>query len=89
MTTLSDTTPVARKSHQCNACDCLLGAGWNGMGFSFSEFRAIAKAKRNRWQIQKGQQYIYRVGVYDGEFCTFKAISEINAICEKHGLYYE
>lgn len=89
MTTLSDEKPTARKEHNCNACDYLLGAGWHDMGFSFSEFRAIARAKRNKWKIQIGQQYIKRTGVYDGEFQVFKAIPEINAICEKHDLYYE
>lgn len=51
------------------------------------EMREIAKAKRNNWQIQIGQQYIRQNNIQDGEIYTFKAIPAIDEICLNHDLY--
>ncbi|KZX78272.1 hypothetical protein A3715_10415 [Oleiphilus sp. HI0009] len=82
------TEPVARKDYRCDATGYLYEVINEGY-FSFSDYRLIVKAKRDRWKIKKGQKYIKVVGKWDGEFCTFRARPEMHALCEKHNLYYE
>ena len=87
VTALSESEPVARKEHRCDACDWVLRHGWHGMGLTFSELRSIAKAKSNNWRIVKGQKYLRQTNIQDGELRTFKAIPEIHAICLAHDYY--
>tara|TARA_Y100000780_G_scaffold176831_1_gene162005 strand:- start:7884 stop:8156 length:273 start_codon:yes stop_codon:yes gene_type:complete len=87
VTVISESKPTARKEHNCDACECLLAPGVNGMGYSFSELRAVVKAKRNNWKIVKGQKYVKQTNTFDGRVFTFKAIPEIHEICVKHNLY--
>lgn len=87
ITVLSESTPVARKEHRCDACEWILSAGIGGMGFSISEKRAIVKAKRNNWKIVKGQKYFRQSNIQDGDLVTFKAIPELHELCLKHDLY--
>lgn len=87
ITVLSQTTPVAKKQHECSACEFILGAGVNGYGYTFSELRLIAKAKKQGYKIQIGQRYLKQNNVCDGEFYTFKAMPEMHQICLDHDHY--
>ena len=89
VTVLSESMPTARKSHICSACEWVVAHGVDGMGFSFAEKREIVKAKRNKWNIVKGQKYIRQSNIQDGELYCFKAIPEIHEICLKYDLYEE
>ena len=88
--TLSQSTPIARKEHLCNAswffCDYDINI-IRGAKYSFSEWRAIIKARNNNWKIQKGQKYLNQRNVQEGQIYTFKAIPEIHDLCVKHDLY--
>lgn len=84
---LSESEPVARKEHDCVASEFILACGVNGFGYSFSELRAIAKAKKNNFKIVKGQKYIKQNNKADGELYTFKAIPEMHQICLDHDHY--
>jgi len=84
---ITESEPKARRNHCCDACHWILSAGINGMGYSFAELRSIAKAKKNKWRITKGQRYLKQCNVQDGEIRTFKAIPEIHDICIKYDLY--
>ena len=87
ITTISSSNPIANKSHDCMASEFIRNYGINGFGYSFSELRAIAQAKRNNYKIVKGQAYIKQVNKFDGEVYTFKAIPEMHQICLAHNLY--
>lgn len=87
VTVVSESRPTARKEHDCGACEYLLAGGVNGMGYSFSELREVAKAKRNNWEIVKGQTYVKQTNTFDGQIYTFKAIPGIHEICVNHNLY--
>tara|TARA_R110002049_G_scaffold282589_3_gene462439 strand:+ start:1175 stop:1447 length:273 start_codon:yes stop_codon:yes gene_type:complete len=82
------TEPVARKDYHCMACDWIHDSISEQI-FNFSELRLIAKAKKENWQIKKGQKYIKVSGKWDGEWCTFRARPEINDLCQKHDIYQE
>lgn len=84
---LSESTPTARKEHDCMACDFVFSHGIDGYGHSFAEKRALVKARKNAFKIKKGKKYIKQNNVLDGEFYTFKAIPEMHDICLKYGLY--
>ncbi len=84
---LSESTPTAKKEHECMASEFILADGISGNGYSFAELRTIAKAKRNGYKVVKGQKYIRQNNVFDGEFYTFKAIPEMHEICLKHDRY--
>lgn len=78
----------ARKDYNCEACDWVL----NDISYvlelcSYAEKRDLVKAKRNKWHIKKGQEYLYTSGMWDGEWCVFRAIPEIDSICQRHDLY--
>ena len=87
ITVLSEALPVARKSHHCMASDFILANGISGYGYSFSELRSIAKAKRNKFLIIKGQTYLRQNNKFDGDIYTFKAIPALHQICLDHDLY--
>ncbi len=86
---LSESTPTARKSHNCDACDFILNGGISGFGYSFAELRLIAKAKKNNFNIVKGQKYINQNNKCMGDIYTFKAIPEMHELCLKYELYDE
>ena len=54
ITVLSESTPIARKEHICDACDHMLNSGINGFGYTFAEMRLIVKAKKKRVQGCEG-----------------------------------
>lgn len=92
ITVLQQGYRVARKDHNCMACDWF----YNGFDWlshlSFSDRRAIAKAKRiadkNNGMIKKGERYAYQnIKGCDGELYTFRAIPEVLEICQKHDLF--
>lgn len=84
---LSESEPVARKPYDCMACEWILNGGIDGEGFTRPELRALSKARKNKWQIVKGQKYIRQNNKLGDDIYTFKAIPEIHDICLKHDLY--
>ena len=84
---LSESTPIARKEHDCMASEFIFNSGINGFGYSFAELRVIAKAKKNKFKIVKGQKYTKQNNKYNGELYTFKAIPEMHQICIDHNHY--
>lgn len=84
---LDETNPVARKNYECMACEWVLNKGIDGYGFSKDELRILAKARKNKWKILKGQKYIRQFNKQDSGVYTFKAIPEVHQICLDNDLY--
>ena len=84
--TLSSKTRIARKDHKCMASEWIREGDYRS-GFTFSEYRAIAKAKANNWKIKKGDSYSWAQCKYDGILYEWKAIPEIEAICHKYNYF--
>lgn len=89
ITVIRENNPKARKDHDCMACDFVLAYGIDGNGFLKKELRILAKARRNKWNIIKGDKYLHQVNVYDGRIYDFRAIPEVHQICLDNKLYYE
>jgi len=87
ITVLSESEPVARKEHYCDAAQWILSQGINGMDFTMNEKRILVKARRNKWKIVKGQKYIRQNNIQDGVIYTFKCIPELHQICLDNDLY--
>lgn len=84
---LSESRPVAKIQHDCEACTWLLQSGICGMGYTRPELRVISKARKNNWKIVPGQKYTRQNNKQCGEIYTFKAITEVHDICIKYDLY--
>lgn len=88
MIILSNSTPVARKTYTCNACEWIDNTElWKEETLTYAELRAIVKARRNKFCIVPGQRYMRQVQVIDGQLWTFRAIPEMHVICLKYDVY--
>tara|TARA_Y100001936_G_C16063369_1_gene665598 strand:+ start:1134 stop:1415 length:282 start_codon:yes stop_codon:yes gene_type:complete len=81
------TTQKARKTYRCEAAEWILNADLDEIALSAEERAQIENAREQKWQILPGQSYIKTKGIWDGEFATFRARPELNAICIKHRIY--
>lgn len=89
ITTIEERTiKAARKDHPCSAFWFLSQGDYRNNGFTFAEYRAIAKAVQNKGFIKKGEPYIRQRNTNGSEIWTYKAIPEIDAICIKYN-YFE
>jgi len=92
---LTSETRKARKDHYCNACEWLTAESASidylisEHGLTEDEVKSVKAAAENKWRIKKGSEYSYQTGKQDGEFTTFKAIPEIDEICQKYDMYPE
>lgn len=77
----------ARKTYECNACLFLTQSELDEIKMTFSEYRAIVRAKWNDWKIVPGQVYERVTDVHEGQIGQFCQIPEINQICIKYDLY--
>jgi hypothetical protein len=87
VTVLSDSTPIARKEHNCDASLFITEGGRPDYFDCIDDYRAYIRAKQNRFKIQIGEKYIRQSNVTDGDFYCFKAIAEMHRICIKYDLY--
>ena len=88
MELLSETHPVARKTYRCDASEYVRDACNQGI-FTIAEYRKIIKVKRNGWKIQPGQRYIKQVVVDGGTIFTYRALAEMECLCQKYDLFPE
>lgn len=83
------TTQIAGKDYPCQAADWLLNSGYGQQDYEPADWALIEKAKAEDWKILKGTEYIKTQGKWDGDFSTFRARPELDAICKKYDLYAE
>lgn len=71
---LSDKLCVARKTYRCDASD-----QWRRSGYSTSDCETkdqallVEAAEADKWKILPGQVYRKVVGIYEGDFCVYRA----------------
>ncbi len=88
MDTLRVTRRTARKKHECNACLWLRDSIGN-IEMTFSELRAVVRAKQGNWQILPGEKYDEVALSDSGTVTTIRHKPEINDICHKYDIYQE
>lgn len=86
------TIKKTRKVHLCMSCEWLTNGALDQIRsgeikLTFAELRSVVKAKQNKWRIPKGSSCGYRVGIWEGDFCAFHFIPEIDKICSKYDIY--
>lgn len=79
---------VAKKDYECEACVWIIERGID-LELTFSEERSIVKARKNDFQIKKGETYFGRVCVNDRKLSIFRAIPAIHEICIAYNIYPE
>ena len=85
---LSESRPVAKKDHDCNACEWLNNSGYANEGdLTPDEWKVYQLAESKEFKVKKGEIYIRQNNKFDGEVYTFKAIPAIHDICIKYDLY--
>lgn len=81
----------AEKNYSCDACSYFIldTAPSHFKDLTFSERKAIVRAKRNNWEIKKGQPLVKTHMVSDdgGSDMIWRTIPEIEMICTKYDLY--
>ena len=87
---LSDRIVKAMKPYPCDA-----SAVWNNASMSANDCVTVehqmflSAAEADNWRILRGQSYRKVMGIYEGEFCTFRARVGMDALCQYFGLYDE
>lgn len=75
---LSESTPVARKGHDCLACDWVMASGYNTPeDLTGDEWDSWLAAKENGFKIKKGQKYIRQNNKSYGDVYALTAIPAI------------
>jgi len=85
----SVTQPVASKTFNCQASDWINNADLGQADYSPEDWATIKKAQFEKWEIRPGTQYTKTEGKWEGEFSVFRARLDLDAICQKYGIYQE
>ena len=84
------TNPIAKKDYHCQASDWIDNTlGWNEAEYDEEDRPIILKAKAENFKILKSTRYVKVTGKWEGEFDTFRAREDLDAICRKYELYPE
>jgi len=83
------TRPVAHKEYHCQASDWIMSAGLREADYEPADWEIVKKAKATGFVIQKGSEYVKIAGIFQGNWCVYRAIPEIDHICSKYDLWYE
>ena len=89
MELLRQTYHIARKKYPCMSYEWICNCCDDFSEMTFTEKRAIVKARNNNGMILKGQKYLYQFIVDSGDKYVFKAIPELHEICLKYKIYPE
>jgi len=87
MTPLKDTTQIASKDCACDACAAWHRSGYGQSDVSADDWLIIEGAQADKWKIRKGEQYrkiVYKDG---GEFVTYRARIDMDALCLRLKLF--
>jgi hypothetical protein len=80
-------TPIARKTYECDACAWLDNMGYeNFADLSFSDKKLLVKLRKNKL-IMPGEKYLKVTGKFEGEFAVFRAKLTADYLCEKMGFW--
>ena len=85
---LTDAIRTARKEYLCDASYWIENEDIERLiELTAEEIEALAKARKEKHMIHKGERYVYQSGIQDGDMVTFRAKEPLHKICLKYGLY--
>lgn len=79
--------PIAKKRYPCEASAWLCNMDYDECELTDAERQSIKNAKADDWEILPGQEYVKVEGKWEGEWSVFRARKDIDAICERLGIY--
>jgi hypothetical protein len=77
-------TRKARKRYLCNAWEWIEGMGVTEHDVDSDEDKVVIK--RGKTHIEKGDEYVMVKGIYDGEWCVYRADVDNERVCSKYGI---
>lgn len=80
---------TARKDYPCQAMEWINSCDLEQEDFTPEEWEQIEQARAEGNRILKGQNYLKTRGKWEGDWDTFRARPEIDAICHKYDIYQE
>jgi hypothetical protein len=92
-TLLSSVERTARKDHVCDASEILRNCYGSAESIIYElslegyDADCVRGAELYEWKIKRGQKYTDQTGIYEGSFCTFKAVTPLHEICIKFNMY--
>ena len=89
MTPLKETTQYSSKFYQCDACAAWHRSGYGQQDVSADDWLIIEGAQADKWKIRKGAQYRKLVYKDGGEFITYRARIDMDALCLRLELFEE
>lgn len=82
-------TQTARMDYYCEAMEWINNCGLSEEDYSADDWEKIETARSEGSKILKGQKYLNTRGKWDGEWVTFRARPEIDAICQEYDIYQD
>lgn len=89
MTPLRATWQIASKDYACDACAAWHRSGYGQQDVGADDWLIIEGAQADKWKIRKGEQYrkiVYKDG---GEFVTYRARIDMDALAMRLDLFEE
>ena len=85
---LTDKLVTAKKAYLCDASQQWLRAGYTVTDCETNEQRLIVEAAdADKWKILPGQAYRKVTGIYEGNFCTYRARPGMDSLCIELDLF--
>jgi hypothetical protein len=84
----TDRIVTAKKHYNCDA-----SYFWNRAGFTLNDCETseqkliVEAAESDKFKILPGQAYRKVTGIYEGDFCTFRARPGMDSVCHDLDLY--
>jgi len=82
---------IASRNYPCDACENLTVDDFmhrpDNYKVSYADKRILVKIRQEGFKVLKGTQYLYQVGVFDGDFYAIHCRLDAVDICEKYDLY--
>ena len=89
MELINESTPVARKHYNCDACEWTFNGDIGPEFYTADELLLIDAAKADKRKILPGQQYVKQT-LRDGrELLTYRARVDMHKICLKYDMFLD
>ena len=87
---LTDKIVTAKKHYRCDASEQWRRSGYTVADCETSDQRLMVEAaEADKWRILPGQAYRKVTGIYEGDFCTYRARPGMYSVCNDFDLFDE